>query len=218
MPRGETKHLFESAQDLRQTLLALEPKRFVSHHIFEPVPYAFDSDSELWIEWKTLLAELLDVDPYNIVMTGSAAVGFSLNPAKGFRAFNAESDFDCGVVSEYHFTSAWRYLCQQQVSWLSLESGMKEAIRSHKNNFIFLGTIATDRMLSLLPFGLEWQVVLEQMAYANGSMGREVKLRIYKDYDSLRRYQARNVERLRNELLVETAEQEVIEGSADEGI
>ena len=197
----------------------MEPSSFVSHHIFEPVPYAFGGDHELWVEWKTLLAELIDVDPYNIVMTGSAAVGFSLNPAKGLRAFDNDSDYDCGVISEYYFTVAWRYLCQQQVSWLSLGSDMKEAIRSHKTNFVFLGTIAADRILSLLPFGLDWQTVLEQMAYAQGSAGREVKIRIYKDYDSLRRYQARGVERLKNELFAGLVDQDQAIGSTiDEGI
>jgi len=52
----------------------------------------------------------------------------------------------------------------------------------------------------LLPFGKTWQRALDFMSEIHPTVGREVKLRIYKDYDSLRSYQASNIERLRNEL------------------
>ena len=64
-----------------------EPKDFVSHYIFEPVPFAFNSDLSLWIGWKTTLARLLEVDPQDIVLIGTAAIGYSLNPHKGYMAY-----------------------------------------------------------------------------------------------------------------------------------
>jgi hypothetical protein len=192
--------LFADVTELHSALLEKEPKDFVSHYIFEPIPFAFKNDMLTWIKWKTNLARILEVDPHDIVLTGSAAIGFSLNPTKSYKAFDDKSDVDCGVISPYHFEVAWRYLRQIRPSWLSLPKESKRAIRIHQQNYVFSGTIATDSILSLLPFGTIWQSALDEMGKMAPTIGKEVKLRIYKDYDSLRHYQARNIERLRTEL------------------
>ena len=183
-----------------------EPKDFVSHFIFEAIPFAFQGDLDAWIDWKTMLAESLEVDPYDIVLTGSAAIGFSLNPTKNFKRFDDKSDFDCGVVSQYHFEAAWRYLRQLRPSWLTLSNPSKRAIEMHRKNYVFAGAIATDSILGLLPFGLEWQTVLDKMSSVPPAQNRDVKLRIYRDYDALRVYQAYNIERLRNSLYTKETE------------
>lgn len=165
---------------------------------------------EVWVSWKTLLARGLDVDPHDIVLTGSAAIGFSLNPYKHFSAFSNESDIDCGVISPYHFDLAWRHLRQLRPSWLSLPSASRRAIERHRTNYVFTGTIATDSILPILPFGAIWQGALETMAGQIPTEGRDVKLRIYKDYDALRQYQAFNIGNLRAKILSDTEEQTAI--------
>lgn len=192
--------MFADITALHDAILAKEPKSFVSHHIFERIPFAFRDDRALWIEWKQILADLIDVDPQDIVMTGSAAIGFSLNPYKGFKAFDSASDFDCGVVSGHYFDVAWCYLRQLRVSWLTLPARSREAITRHRTNHIFAGTIAADKLLALLPFGQAWQSALENMALIDPTKGRDVKLRIYKDFESLRYYQATGIEKLRDQI------------------
>lgn len=186
---------------LQNAIIEREPSDFVSHYIFEPIPHAFSSDFETWVSWKTALARALEVDPYDIVITGSGAVGFSLNPHKGFSAFGNSSDIDCGVISPYHFDVAWRYLRKLRPSWLGLPNSAKRAIEMHRKNYLFAGTIATDSILSILPFGAVWQAALTKMADREPTVGREIRLRIYKDYDALRQYQAMNISRLRSQLL-----------------
>jgi hypothetical protein len=192
--------LFSDVSELHTALLNMDAKSFVSHHIFEPVPFGFDGNLTMWIDWKRTLADLIDVDPQDIVMTGSAAVGYSLNPHKSFKPFDAESDYDCGIISGYYFELAWRYLRQLQVSWLTLPRGSKNAISDHRKTYVFGGTIAADKILELLPFGRSWQTALDAMADVDPTKNRDVKLRIYKDYDSLRYYQARNIDSLREQV------------------
>ena len=192
--------LFADVTELHTAILEKDPRDFVSHYLFEPVPFAFNHDLSAWIHWKTILAQGIEVDPHDIVLTGSAAVGFSLNPSKNFREFHEKSDIDCGVISPHHFELAWRYLRQRRASWLSINSQTKSAIRSHKENYVFAGTIATDKILALLPFGKTWQAALDKVENMGPIGGREVKLRIYKDYDALRYYQAHGIEKLRDDL------------------
>jgi len=188
-------------QSLTAVLLDVDPGVFVSRYIFEPVPYVFGDNLSLWISWKTKLGSLLRIDPYEVVLTGSAATGISLNPSNGCRLFNPESDVDVGIVSAHYFDISWRYLREQRPEWLSLPKKMQSAISSHRTNYVFCGTIATDKILSLLPFGRPWQRALDEMAKNEPTVGRDVKIRIYRDYSALRSYHAKNVERLRQSLV-----------------
>jgi hypothetical protein len=189
--------MFRSADELQSALLNHEPGDFVSHFLFEPIPFIFNGDLKLWIDWKSHLGSLIDIDPYDMVLTGSSAVGFSLNPNKNFKRFDENSDIDCGIVSNYYFDVAWRYLRNAQTNWLSLPGSTKKAIKDHRQHFVFMGTIATDRILGQLPFGRTWLHALEAMANVGPTEGRSVKLRIYKDYGALRHYQTHGLSRLR---------------------
>ncbi|MEM7529545.1 MAG: hypothetical protein AAF416_18060 [Pseudomonadota bacterium] len=180
---------FASSHDLQRAVIETDHPRFVSRYLFEGVPFIFDGNIEDWISWKSRLGNMLEVDPRNIVLTGSAAIGFSLSPGKNFRGFRDASDIDCGIVSPHHFDLAWRYLRQRRTEWLSLPRKIKDAIRTHRENYIFSGTIDTDSILALLPFGADWIKALTEMSRIPPTEGHQVNLRIYKDFEALRGYQ-----------------------------
>lgn len=179
------------------------------------MPFVFNGDLSAWVEWKHTLASALEVDPRDVVLSGSAAIGFSLNPDKGFREFNDQSDIDCGIVSGYHFDLAWRMFRQQRVSWLSLPRRQKDAIEAHRKNYVFAGTIATDWVLPFLPFSKDWQDALDLMSTVSPTKGRDVKLRIYKDFDALRYYHIRNIANLSRSLGSSSSEDETVDGNSE---
>ena len=193
--------MFENEDQIKDAILNGDLEDFISHGILESVPHAFNRDLKAWIVWKTELAGLLEVDPKDVILTGSAAVGFSLNPKKDFSPFTKESDFDCGIISPYHFDQAWRYLRDQRVDWLTISGEQKRAIRQHRESYVFDGTIATDKILHLLPFGRDWQSALDLMSATEMAAGRDVKLRIYRDFQSLRHYHSRGLTYLRDKVL-----------------
>jgi hypothetical protein len=167
--------------------------------VLERIPFVFKNDWKVFREWKMKLGERIDIDSCDIFLTGSAATGVSLNPYKNLSFFSDESDIDVAIVSAFHFDTAWRHLRGLRRS--AVQNREWDAIRSHKENYIYWGCIATDRILHLLPFATPW---LEALSYMEGmppADGRKVKARIYRDARSLRDYTASTLRSLKATLV-----------------
>ena len=183
---------------LIQALLASTPAAFVENHLFDRIPAIFADDRALFVSWKRSLAERIEVDPACVTIVGSAATGASLNPTKNFRLFDDGSDVDVAIVSPYHFAVAWRYLRMNSARRLRVDARTRIAWDEHVKRYIYWGTIATDRLLGVLPFGLEWIKAKSAVGGLHPTSGRAVNLRIYADYDSLRAYHIHGVRSLRD--------------------
>ena len=188
--------------DLQNDLLTSPIDLCVTKWVLETSPFAFAgvSREEFW-NWKSALAAKIDVDAKNILITGSGAVGVSLNPFKGMKNYDSLSDIDVAVISTYHFDVAWRALRNIGTRRFSLPQSQQRAIDEHVKRYIYWGTIATDRILPLLPFGKEWVIALNEMAQIEPTIDRTIKVRIYRDFASLRAYLVTGLKELRNQLL-----------------
>lgn len=125
-----------------------------SELVLERIPAIFGDDWALFRQWRAVLSGKLGVDPCDIVITGSAAAGFSLNPDKNLSLFDADSDIDIAVISPFHFDTAWRVLRETRSSQVSeTDWGY---VQEHKKYYIFEGCIALDRILHLMPFAAAW--------------------------------------------------------------
>ena len=191
---------------LREKVLAdlsnMSPDVFVANHIFDRCPAVFQSRDD-FIKWKLELAQQLDVDAASITLVGSAAVGVNLNPNKSFREFNQKSDIDVAVISQYHFQTAWRYLRVNGKARYKLNQKQKIAWDEHVKKLIFWGTIATDKLLPLFPFAPTWAQAALEASKAAAIADREVKFRIYADYEALRSYQVQSVRSSRDTFIAE---------------
>jgi hypothetical protein len=172
------------------------PSVFVSKWILERIPHVFEANQLRYNDWRRSLANRIGVDPCALVLTGSASVGISLNPNKDFKGFDEKSDIDVAVISSYHFEVAWRYLRNMGSEYYRLGPRARRSVDDHKAKYIYFGTIATDQILEHLPFGKEWLIALSEMARLNPTEGRNIKARVYRDFDSLRGYQVSNVRKL----------------------
>ena len=106
---------------LRDNLQRLSALSFLEEHLFDCVPHVFAGNRAGYVAWKRALGGRIDVDPACLTVVGSAAVGCSLNPSKNLKPFDAGSDVDVAVVSNYHFTVGWRYLRLNGTRRLSLD-------------------------------------------------------------------------------------------------
>ncbi|RWB78333.1 MAG: hypothetical protein EOQ50_00480 [Mesorhizobium sp.] len=183
----------KSLQEFKAAILKDGVEAAASTHLMDRIPFVFKNDWGLYRNWKRKLGKLIEVDPLNITIIGSGCTGFSLNPYKGFRAFSSQSDIDVAVVSDYHFTLSWRAL--RSIKLPDVRSARdREAILAHRSNYIYWGCIATDRVLRYLPFVRQWTEATSAMAGERPTEERDVKIRLYRDYDALRSYHMNGLE------------------------
>lgn len=181
-----------------QDLITYPPDIIASLWILNRVPFPFEGDAKNYESWRQKFAKLVEVDASEIMITGSGAFGISLNPFKNYKAYDKDSDIDVAIVSEYFFNTSWRSLRNIGSKRHGLPQAAKQSIQDHVERYIYWGTIATDKILPYLPFGKVWSAALEEMSKEAPTKNREIKARIYKDFDSLRAYQVNNLKNLRS--------------------
>ncbi|MGJ8653573.1 MAG: hypothetical protein ACSHX8_09905 [Opitutaceae bacterium] len=189
--------------EFRRDLTAEDPKLLVSTWILERIPVIFNGDSVAYEKWRGTFASMIEVDPAEVKITGSAAFGVSLNPYKNFKLFDDSSDIDLAIVSEHFFSESWRELRHLGNKRHSLSPAAKQSVKDHVEKYIYWGTIATDKILHVLPFGKQWSSALQEMAEMKPTKNRSIKARIYKDFECLRSYHVANLKNLRTKELEE---------------
>ena len=173
----------------------------VSKWVIDRIPYIFNNSVENYLSWKENLSKLIDVDSCSIVFTGSSSIGFSLNPLNNFKKFNKESDIDIAIISDHYFDISWHYLRSIGSKRYDLNPQQQASLQDHVDRLVYWGTIATDKLLPIMPFGKAWVLAFEKMCKEKPINQREIKARIYRDFDSLRAYHRSNLIKIRNNFL-----------------
>jgi hypothetical protein len=109
--------LYPTADEFRKLLTSLSPRTIVEQYIFTGAPfkgiaYVFRDDPPADTQLKTQLATRLNVRPGNIVIVGSAKVGFSLSPDNFSAPFSNASDIDVIVIDDVSYDLLWNCLLQ----------------------------------------------------------------------------------------------------------
>lgn len=162
----------------------------VSKWVVEKLPHIFNGNYEEFLQTKLKLAKLLNVDSCSIIFVGSSCTGFSLSPHKIFREFNEKSDIDIAIISHYYFDVAWHTI--RNVNPYDYTCDVQESIKAHATKFIYWGTIATDKILGIMPFAKEWMKAKEEIEKEPVFENRRVNFRLYQDHEALRAYHLHN--------------------------
>jgi hypothetical protein len=101
---------YPTPDDFAQLLLTRPLSEVVQEHVFQGVPFVFRRTPQTLDILKGHLASELGLNPSNILVVGSARIGFSLNPDKFPRQFSGTSDIDILIVDENLFDEVWTTL------------------------------------------------------------------------------------------------------------
>jgi hypothetical protein len=182
-------------------LKRLPPSLVASKWLIDRTPYIFENNRNDYLQWKESLGEKLGIDSNALSIVGSAKLGFSLNPNKNYKNFDNDSDVDVAVISNHYFDLSWHFLRNIGTQLYTLEQLQKYSVQDHRQRLIYWGTIATDRILGILPFSKLWLKAVSEMATISPTFSRNINMRIYMDYESLKAYQVNNLVNLRDALL-----------------
>lgn len=126
-----------------------------------------------------------NVHPNEVIVVGSAKLGFSIAPQKRYQFFGDTSDIDVAIVSSNLFDSFWKSvynLWTEKVLWES-ETDFKK--------YLFQGWIRPDKLPNSKNFveGDNWWEFFRTLT-SSGEFGPyKIRGAIYKDYDFLQGYQ-----------------------------
>lgn len=146
-----------------------------------------------YAEFRAAISETVGVSGDDIRLVGSAKFGLSMSPSKGVRPFNEQSDLDVIIVSSTLFHEVWgefRAAYYNGYTW----------VKDRHSGDIF------QRFLNLVRKGGYETEYLKKMALRLDSMAkmvvlrtglsRDLKYRIYEDWDAATDYHAYGVRKL----------------------
>lgn len=91
--------------NFRADVASLEPVAVVRRHITYGSAYALTDDLHFGL--KDEVSRRFGVHPSEVLVVGSAKLGFSLKPSELFRSFWEQSDIDIAIVSPVLFDQLW---------------------------------------------------------------------------------------------------------------
>ena len=142
-----------------------------------------------YIELKTRVATKFGINASEVVVVGSAKLGFSIVPDKRYRIFGEASDIDVALCSSDLFDTIWKdvfdYWSRPEF-WLGLDDFRK---------YLFRGWMRPDKLPPERSFvrSQEWWEFFRKLT-SEGSFGPyKIRGALYKSWHFLEKYQQRCV-------------------------
>lgn len=146
-------------------------------------------DSESYFELKSLVASQFELHHSQVLITGSAKLGFSIAPTKRFRHFRDESHIDVAIIPQYFFNAVWK----EVFDYWNNGGFWDKQYRFY--SYLFRGWLRPDMVpvMNNSKFQDPWWEFFRELT--NGGKFGQYKLSagLYKSWDFLEEYQANAV-------------------------
>ena len=166
----------------------------VQKHLMFGDPFAITSEE--YFQLKVEVAGQFRVHPSEVLMVGSAKLGFSISPTKPLTKFSDKSDIDLAIVSDSLFDQTW-----SAVHRYSKDAGSWPKITDFQH-YLFDGWIRPD----VLPPEADFEIASTWWEFfrvltASGRYGKyKIAAGLYKSWDFLERYTVQGVTACRQKL------------------
>lgn len=142
-----------------------------------------------YFDLRSEVAERYEVHPNEVLVVGSAKLGFSIAPNKRYRHFADTSDIDVVIVSSKLFDQIWR-----SVYHFWSQGGYWERA-GHFKKYLFQGWIRPDKLppASTFLFANEWWAFFNQLSASGKYSMYKIAGALYRDWYFLEAYQLRGI-------------------------
>lgn len=169
-------------------------KDIVRSELIYGLPHVYDGFSEIYYNLKERVSEFFQVHPHNVIIVGSAKLGFSVAPKKLWKPFDAESDIDVVIVSEKAFTEYWGklFLFNSNISRTADEDDQYMKFK----DYFFRGWIRPDLFGFQYQGKAAWFDFFNEMSRLYGN-GRKISGALYYNFDFFEQYHISNLSNIR---------------------
>jgi hypothetical protein len=203
-----------SVDEFKYAVLNTSLDLIVQQHIVEGVPYAFRDTPEAGDLLTKHLCKAMGFSEHNVVIVGSAKVGYSLNPDNFPRGFSDSSDIDVVVVSPELFDRVWMTLLSWHYPRRLVDLGRVEGDWARlRRKDIYWGWLVPDEiryeglsfpdvLKPLRDISTKWFNTFQSLSLYPEFAARKVSGRLYRTWDHVLRYHMEGLRLLRERIQV----------------
>jgi hypothetical protein len=177
----------ERIQSFRHELPLRDVSDLVQRHITHGECFTLSAAS--YIDLKSRIASKFGIHTSEVVVVGSAKLGFSIVPSKRYRPFGEYSDIDVALSSGDLFDAIWKdvfdYWARPEF-WLGLDDFRK---------YLFRGWMRPDKLPPARSFARsqEWWEFFRQLTTGGDFGPYKITGALYKNWHFLEKYQQKCV-------------------------
>lgn len=191
--------------DIRQDLIRLTVKDFFLKYVVRTDNWYFreilNIPNEKILEtidlFKLIVSKSMNISFNNIVMVGSAKLGYSLSPNKALKKFEVEddgkSDIDIAVISPQLFDIYWKFFRESY-------DVTKTNLYGYISRQIYRGYISERNLLEIDKCRIDWLDKSKEVRKKLKSemyFKHEINFRIYRDWNDMMEYHIQSIEELK---------------------
>ena len=161
---------------------------------------------ERYIELREEVAKHFNIHPSDVLVVGSAKMGFSITRGKRYRPFGDTSDIDVAIISSELFDEIWKQVFDYWAEGGSLDdTAWPQRDRNAFNKYLFRGWIRPDKLPSsrIFELGRDWWQFFEQLPSSGLYGPSKIAGGLYKSWHFLEKYQSVCINECKQDLEIE---------------
>ena len=202
---------YPTPDQFRELLKTAPPDTIVDDLLFHGTPYVFRHRPTGLTLLRESLSSSLNVQPDNVVVVGSAKLGFSLSPVTFPRRFSPTSDIDVVVVDEALFDLAWDAVLKWNYPRRNRLSNEEWRWARNRHDDLFWGWLLPhyirfegltfpQALMPLRDLRARWLSAFRSLAGDPELARRQVSGRLYRTWNHARLYHVHSLRRLLDSL------------------
>ncbi|SRR5258707_1535843 len=159
-------------------------------------------DEEQHFSLRVMISKQFEIHPSEVLVVGSAKMGFSIAENKRYRPFNDRSDIDIAIISEDLFNKIWRLVFDFWEENENTDSIVYWAKENHFKDYLFRGWIRPDKLPPASKFDLSkrWWEFFRKLTNEGSYGPYKISAGLYKSWYYLERYQSICIKQCKQDL------------------